>query len=206
MSSSLQNLRAFYSAMDEILSFLRDLRDKLNSPEVDKMIGMLLEAWGWGKIVLVVGAGRSGLVGRAFAMRLMHLGFRTYVVGETITPAIGPNDVLVAISGSGSTAVVVTAAEAAKRVGAKVIAITSYRDSPLAKIADHVVVVPGRTKTAVEQDYFSRQILGIHEPLAPLGTLFELGTAVFLDSIVAELMYRLGKSEVEMKYRHAIIE
>ncbi|MEM0232861.1 MAG: 6-phospho-3-hexuloisomerase [Candidatus Nezhaarchaeales archaeon] len=206
MSSGSENLRGFYSAMGEILSFLEDLKDKLNKAEVDKMVGMLVEAWGWGKIVLIVGAGRSGLIGRAFAMRLMHLGFRTYVVGETITPAIGPNDILIAISGSGSTAIVVTAAEAARKVGAKVIAITSFRDSPLARLADHVVVVPGRTKTAVEQDYFSRQILGIHEPLAPLGTLFELGTAVFLDSVVAELMYRLGKSEVEMKYRHAIIE
>lgn len=206
MSTGSENLRGFYSAMEEIISFLKDLKDKLNKTEVDKMVGMLVEAWGWGKIILIVGAGRSGLIGRAFAMRLMHLGFRTYVVGETITPAIGPNDVLVAISGSGSTAIVVTAAEAAKKVGAKVIAITSFRDSPLAKLADHVVVVPGRTKTALEQDYFSRQILGIHEPLAPLGTLFELGAAVFLDSVVAELMYRLGKSEVEMKYRHAIIE
>ncbi|MDH5816437.1 MAG: 6-phospho-3-hexuloisomerase [Candidatus Nezhaarchaeota archaeon] len=206
MSTSSENLKGFYSAMEEILSFLGDLKDKLNKAEVDKMVGMLVEAWGWGKIILIVGAGRSGLIGRAFAMRLMHLGFRTYVVGETITPAIGPNDVLIAISGSGSTAIVVTAAEAAKKVGAKVIAITSFRDSPLAKLADHVVIVPGRTKTAVEQDYFSRQILGIHEPLAPLGTLFELGAAVFLDSVVAELMYRLGKSEVEMKYRHAIIE
>ncbi|MEM0083533.1 MAG: 6-phospho-3-hexuloisomerase [Candidatus Nezhaarchaeales archaeon] len=206
MGSGSENLRGFYSAMEEILSFLGDLKNKLNKAEVDKMVGMLVEAWGWGKIILIVGAGRSGLIGRAFAMRLMHLGFRTYVVGETITPAIGPNDILIAISGSGSTAIVVTAAEAAKKVGAKVIAITSFRDSPLAKLADHVVVVPGRTKTAIEQDYFSRQILGIHEPLAPLGTLFELGTAVFLDSVVAELMYRLGKSEVEMKYRHAIIE
>ncbi|MEM4576153.1 MAG: 6-phospho-3-hexuloisomerase [Candidatus Nezhaarchaeales archaeon] len=206
MSTDRENLKAFYTAIDEILSFLKDFRDKLNKSEVDKMVGMLVEAWGWGKIILIVGAGRSGLVGRAFAMRLMHLGFRTYVVGETITPAIGPNDVLVAISGSGSTGIVVTAAEAAKKVGAKVIAITSFRDSPLAKLADHVVVLPGRTKTAVEQDYFSRQILGIHEPLAPLGTLFEIGTAVFLDSVVAELMYRLGKSEIEMKFRHAVIE
>ncbi|RLF09894.1 MAG: 6-phospho-3-hexuloisomerase [Thermoprotei archaeon] len=202
----MENLKAFYAALDEILAFLKDLKDKLDRSQVDKMIGMLLEAWGWGKITLIVGAGRSGLVGRAFAMRLMHLGFRTYVVGETITPAIGPNDVLIAISGSGSTGVVVTAAEAAKKVGAKVIAVTSFKDSPLAKLADHIVIVPGRTKTAREEDYFSRQILGIHEPLAPLGTLFELGCAVFLDSVVAELMYRLGKSEVEMKFRHAIIE
>jgi len=170
------------------------------------MVGLLIEAWSWGKIVLIVGAGRSGLVGRAFAMRLMHLGFRTYVVGETITPAIGTNDVLIAISGSGTTGIVVAAAEAAKRVGAKVIAITSFTESPLAKLSDHVVVVPGRTKTVSETDYFSRQILGIHEPLAPLGTLFEVSAMVLLDSVIVELMHRLGKSEKELRSRHAILE
>jgi 6-phospho-3-hexuloisomerase len=200
------NAKAFDAALAEISDFIVKLSDSINREQVEKLVGMLIEAWSWGKIVLVVGAGRSGLVGRAFVMRLMHLGFRTYVVGETVTPGIGPNDLLLAISGSGTTGVVVAAAEAAKRVGAKVIAITSFPDSPLAKLADHVVVVPGRTKTSEEVDYFSRQILGMHEPLAPLGTLFEVGTVVFLDSIIAELMHRLGKTEREMRARHATIE
>lgn len=200
------NTKAFDTALTELSGFVNKLTEKIDRGQVEKMIGMLIEAWSWGKIVLVVGAGRSGLVGKAFAMRLMHLGFRTYVVGETITPGIGPNDLLVAISGSGTTGIVVAAAEAAKRVGAKVVAITSFQESPLAKIADHVVIVPGRAKISEEADYFSRQILGMHEPLAPLGTLFEVGTMVFLDSIIAELMHRLGKTEREMRARHAVIE
>lgn len=200
------NTKAFDAALTELSGFVNKLIEKIDRGQVEKMIGMLIEAWSWGKIVLVVGAGRSGLVGKAFAMRLMHLGFRTYVVGETITPGIGPNDLLIAISGSGTTGIVVAAAEAAKRVGAKVVAITSFQESPLAKIADHVVIVPGRAKISEEADYFSRQILGMHEPLAPLGTLFEVGTMVFLDSIIAELMHRLGKTEREMRARHAVIE
>jgi len=204
--SSAPNTKAFDAALHELSSFISKLSSVIDRSQVERMVGMLIEAWSWGKIVLVVGAGRSGLVARAFAMRLMHLGFRTYVVGETVTPGIGVNDVLLAISGSGTTGIVVAAAEAAKRVGAKVIAVTSYPDSPLAKLADHVVVIPGRTKTSEETDYFSRQILGMHEPLAPLGTLFEVATMVFLDSIIAELMHRLGKTEKEMKTRHAVIE
>jgi len=201
-----RNIKAFSAALQEISSFISELSTAINLDQVEKMVGLLIEAWSWGKIVLIVGAGRSGLVGRAFAMRLMHLGFRTYVVGETITPAIGTNDVLIAISGSGTTGIVVAAAEAAKRVGAKVIAITSFTESPLAKLSDHVVVVPGRTKTVSETDYFSRQILGIHEPLAPLGTLFEVSAMVLLDSVIVELMHRLGKSEKELRSRHAILE
>ncbi|AWR97366.1 6-phospho-3-hexuloisomerase [Acidianus sulfidivorans JP7] len=156
--------------------------------------------------VLVMGAGRSGLVGRSFAMRLLHLGYNSYVLGETITPAIGKDDLAIAISGSGRTKLILTAAEAAKEAKAKLIAITSYADSPIGKIADVVVEVPGRTKYTQFEDYFARQILGITEPLAPLGTLFEDTTQVFLDGVVAELMIRLSKSEEDLRQIHANIE
>ncbi len=199
-------MKAFHSTMEELSEFVKELSSKISVEEVDRFIGMLLETWSWGKVVLVVGAGRSGLVARAFAMRLMHLGFRTHVLGETITPAVGTHDLIVALSGSGTTGIVVEAAKAGKKVGAKVVALTSHPDSLLAKEADHVVKIPGRATTGGETDYFSRQILGIHEPLAPLGTLFEIASMIFLDSVVVELMRRMGKSEGEMKSRHATLE
>ncbi len=192
--------------MEELSGFVGELSSKIAIDEVDRFIGMLLETWSWGKVVLLVGAGRSGLVARAFAMRLMHLGFRTHVLGETITPAVGTNDLIVALSGSGTTGIVVDAAKAGKKVGAKVVALTSHGDSPLAQAADHIVKIPGRPATGGETNYFSRQILGIHEPLAPLGTLFEIASMIFLDSVVVELMHRMGKSEGELKSRHATLE
>lgn len=198
--------KTFDVALNELTSFVSQLSSIVDRKQTERMVEMLMEALSSNRILLVVGAGRSGLVGRAFAMRLMHLGFRVYVVGETITPAIGENDVLIAISGSGTTGIVVAAAEAAKRMKAKIIAITTFLQSPLAKLADHIVIVPGRAKTSLETDYFTRQILGVHEPLAPLGTLFEIGAMIFLDSIIVELMHRLGKTEEEMKARHAKIE
>jgi len=181
----------------------------LKPNQVDKMIDTLVEVYarrGESKI-LVMGAGRSGLVGRAFAMRLMHLGYDVHVLGDTIVPSIGKKDLVIAISGSGRTQLIVTAAEAAKKVGAKIIAITSYPDSPLGRLADIVVEIPGRTKLrGLELDYFARQILGIHEPLAPLGTLFEDTALVFLDGVIVELMHRLGKTEDDLRARHANIE
>ncbi len=58
--------------------------------------------------------GRSGLAAKAFAMRLMHLGISSYVVGETISPAIYDDDCIIAISGSGETNTIVSAARIAK--------------------------------------------------------------------------------------------
>ncbi|HDO20504.1 MAG: 6-phospho-3-hexuloisomerase [archaeon GB-1867-097] len=192
--------------LNQISTFINKLPSLLDFEQVEKMINMLIYAQAANRSIFVVGAGRSGLIAKAFAMRLMHLGFHVYVIGETITPAAGKGDVLVAISGSGRTGIVVTVAQVAKQVGVKVVAVTSHPDSPLGKLSDHVVFVPGRTKISDETDYFSRQILGIHEPLAPLGTLFEIAAMVFLESIVTELMHRLGKTEEDLRARHATIE
>ena len=202
----MEGLDYFKSAYVEIGNFILNALNVINMKEIELFVDALVNVYRDDKKVLVVGAGRSGLVGRAFAMRLMHLGFRSYVLGETITPSVGEGDLVVAISGSGTTTMVVAAAEAAKKMRARVVAITSYRDSPLASYADLIVQVPGRTKVAKMDDYFARQILGLHEPLAPLGTLFEDTAMVLLDAIIAELMHRLKKTEDEIRSRHANIE
>jgi len=199
-------LRAFKRAYLSLVKFLEASLSLLSDSEIDSLAGLLESVYRDGKRVFVVGVGRSGLVGRAFAMRLMHLGFSAYVVGETITPSARAGDVLVAISGSGRTAAVVATAEVAKSLGVKVVALTSYPDSLLAKIADMVVVIPGRTKVSKEDRWEVRQLLGLHEPLAPLGTQFELVSQVVLDSLISELMDRLGLEEEDLKEQHANVE
>jgi len=201
-----QSLPMFYRAYLQIANFVSNSLSILKVSQIVNFIKILEDAYVNGRKILVMGAGRSGLVGRAFAMRLKHLGFDVYVLGDTIVSPIRKDDVVIAISGSGRTALIVTAAEAAKTAGAIIVAITTYIDSPLAKIADIVIEVPGRTKISRVEDYFARQVLGIHEPLAPLGTLFEDCTMVFLDSIIAELMHRLRKTEEDLRQEHANIE
>jgi len=202
----LETVPHFYRAYTQIATFIMNALRVLKRNQIEKFVEMLVNAYKERKVVLVMGAGRSGLIGRSFAMRLKHLGYDVYVLGDTIISPVRQGDVVIAISGSGRTALIVTAAQAAKSVGAKVIAITTFIDSPLAKIADLVVEVPGRTKVSHIEDFFARQVLGIHEPLAPLGTLFEDTAMVFLDAVIVELMYRLNKSEDDLRKRHANIE
>lgn len=197
---------ALIGTMLEIAEQILKVARAVDRQQMLTMLEMLLEAKDSGAKILVVGAGRSGLVGKAFAMRLMHLGFNVYVLGETITPAVSQGDLIIAISGSGTTQIVVSVAEAAKSMGARVLAVTSFPDSPLAKVSDHVVRIPGRTKVSKEVDYFARQVLGIYEPLAPLGTLFEDAAMVFFDGVVVALMRALGVNEDYLMARHANIE
>jgi 6-phospho-3-hexuloisomerase len=138
----------------------------------------------------------------------MNLGFNVYFLGETITPAAERGDLFIAISGTGSTKIVLTAISAAKEIGARVGAITSFPESALGQLADLVVTVKGRTKAGlpIEEDYLARQIIGEREPLTPLGSIFENNCMVFLDSLVVELMHRMGRTEADLKRRHATIE
>ncbi|MDP8002976.1 MAG: 6-phospho-3-hexuloisomerase [Caldisphaera sp.] len=193
-------------AMKEISNFIIKAAEVIEPKEIDMFTNDLIDAYKKNTKVLVMGAGRSGLVGKAFAMRLLHMGFNSYVLGETIVPSISKGDLAIAISGSGRTQLIVDAADAAKKVGSKVIALTTFPDSPLGSIADMVIKIPGRSKISKMDDYFARQILGLHEPLAPLGTLFEDTTMVFLDGIVYNLMVKLNISEDQMRARHANVE
>ncbi len=189
-------------AMREIIEHLQTSSKRLRSNQVNAFIRILLGA----RRVFVVGAGRSGLVVKAFAMRLMHLDFDVYVVGETITPSVRVGDLLVAVSGSGETDMIVQAARIAKKVGAKIIAITSYTKSSLAKLSDLTVIIPGRKKVARTRTFMRRELAGEYASLTPLGTLFEVTALVFLDGVIASLMVKLGRKEEELRARHATIE
>lgn len=191
------------SSIHAILDNIQSAEKYLNDEDIKKFMGIILKS----ENVFVVGAGRSGLVGKAFAMRLMHLGISAYVVGETITPAINKDDAILAISGSGETNTIVSAAKTSKERGAKVLSFTSYVESSLGKLSDVSIYIQGRTKAeSDDKNYLKRQIDGNYTSLTPLGTAFELTSLVFLDGIIAQLMNEMGETESDLKSRHAVIE
>jgi len=183
----------------EILGKIREITDNISEKECVEFINTIKSS----PRIYVVGAGRSGLVAKAFAMRLVHLGIKVFVVGETVTPALRAGDTLLAVSGSGRTAVVVEAAKAAKAAKGKVVAITSDSKSPLGKLADLIVIIPSRIRHKEHVHYEVGELLG--STLTPLGTLFEVSTLIFFESCVAELMRQLGVKEEEMQKIHANI-
>ena len=195
-------MKILKDAMLSITTHVEEVANSLDEKQVEGIVNLLKKA----DRVFVYGAGRSGLVAKAFAMRLMHLGFSVYVIGEIITPGIKKGDLLITISGSGETTSVVAAGKIAKKAGAKLVLVTTYPDSTLGRLADLCVVIKGRTKLEGERDFLLRQIKGEHYSIAPLGTLFEVSVLIFLDGLVAELMAELGKTEEDLRTRHATIE
>ena len=189
-------------AIEEIVDNVMAVSAEIDEKNVNAMMDILTSS----KNVFLLGQGRSGLVARAFAMRLMHLGISVYVVGETITPAIGEEDCLLAISGSGETSYIISTAMIAKKRGAKLVAVTSYEKSTLGTISDLIMHIKGRTKVDSEKNYIKRQMNGKHLSLSPLGTLFEVSTLIFLDALIAQLMDKMGKTEDDLKKRHTVLE
>lgn len=180
---------AHREAAHYILNQVRATVDNVGDGEVARFIELMRGA----KSVVVFGRGRSGFSGRGFVVRLLHLGVPAYFVGETVSPPVHGDDVVVLLSGSGETFSVVVTGQTAKKLGSKIVTITGNPDSTLAKLADLTILL--RTPTGDRQ-----------RGLAPLGTLFENACAVFLDGVVAELMRLNAATEETMRARHATLE
>ncbi len=149
--------------------------------------------------IFVSGAGRSGLCMRAFAMRLMHLGKRVHVVGDTTTPSIGAGDLLIIGSGSGKTASLLVHAERASHRGATLLLISTTEDSPLADLAECCLIIPApllKNPAAADRP----------ASVQPMGTLFEQALLIVGDALVLGLMGRLDIDEQQMSARHANLE
>ena len=138
--------------------------------------------------VFVYGVGRSGIVGRMFAMRLVQMGLQAYFVGETIAPVVTGNDSVILLSGTAETQGALLVAQICRRVNAKIISITSSTENSIYKASDFRIVL----KTNKSSD------------LAPLGTLFESSCHILLDMIVALLMKMKRETEEDLRKRHAI--
>lgn len=170
-----------------ILSELQSAIEKVEASKVDEIVNAIVVA----KKIFIYGVGRSGLVGKSFAVRLVQMGLDVHFVGDMTTPIVETEDLVMIISNTGETMSAVQTANIVGRIGAKVVVITSRPHSKLGQAADIILVI------APHNDEKRKQ-------LAPLGTLFELGTAVMLDSLVPGLMQKMGQTEASLRKRHAI--
>lgn len=173
--------------MDEIM----EVMDLVKESELDESLPYFQKS----KRIFITGAGRSGFQAKGFAMRLMHIGYTDFVLGETITPAIQKGDTWLAISGSGTTKGIVSDTEAAKKLGLNIVVITSDRDSALGKLADQVIIVPGATKTGA--GIKSNQLLS---------SLFDQTVHITLDALALKLANRDQISNEEALKGHVNVE
>lgn len=179
-------MKFFNEIIDEVLMIGNQISDK----QVNQMTKAIQSA----NHIFLAGAGRSGLMIRAFANRLLHLGYSVSLVGEISSPHTKPGDLFLIGSGSGETTSLVKQAKIAKENGVTIGLFTTNSLSTLGNIADYLVIISTQSKQSKD------------ETLQPMGSLFEQTSLFLYDSIILNLMEKTGETNQTMKARHADLE
>jgi len=182
--------KKYYTKVLEEINFVLG---SVNENEVTSLVNQIIKA----NRVIVHGAGRVGMAIRGFGMRLGHLGYNAYTLGDSTVPGISENDLLIVASGSGETQTVYDIAMLGKNNGSHLAVITGNRDSRMGKIADTVVVMKAPSKTKSVEGFKSIQ---------PMTTLNEQCLGILFDTIVLILMEKTNETHETMWARHSNLE
>ncbi len=179
-----------YSAV--ILAELNRTLDLIKDEEAEKLVEGILRA----KKIFVAGGGRSGFMAKAFVMRMMHVGLDAYVVGETVTPNLEPDDIFIVGSGSGETQSLAAMTKKAEGIGATVVAVTTNPESTIGKLADIKIEIPAQAKAEGTSG----------KSIQPMGSLFEQSLLLFYDAVILRFMEKKELNSETMYGRHANLE
>lgn len=163
--------------LELILGEIYNVMGKIEENQIEQFANMIEKK----KRIFIAGEGRTGFSARGFAMRLMHLGYTVFFVGETITPALKEGDIFVGISGSGESVSVVADAKKALQKECQVLVVTSKKEGALAKLGHHKLIIPATVKGDQGDERKSIQLLS---------SLFDQSVHIVLDAICLLLSKR----------------
>ncbi len=193
-----------FQSMDVILGNLKSNMEHLSKAKyfshTQKFIDLVFDGLIQKRKFFLLASGRSAFILQCFATRLVHLGAEVYMVTNLGSiPALSKEDILIVLSGSGTTSIVVSLLKnyvnTVKPHG--IISITSHPETIIGRIGDITIKLKGRTK---------RDKVDLHDDtaiLTPEGTMFEIAAFVYLDAIIAELAIRMGKTNADMLKKHS---
>jgi len=187
---------SFLNTLLEISNQVKENSNSIDIIQVLELIDMIIDVDSKGHMIFVYGAGRSGYIGRCFAQRLMHLGIKSCFVSDAVTYRYRNEDLLIIISGSGSTTTPLAIAGRAKEIGGKLALFTANPSSAIGKLSNLIIKVEGKSKDQATS----------RKTLAPFTSLFDISTLAILDSIGASIMGKLNITENDIHKHHASIE
>ncbi|MEM8728724.1 MAG: SIS domain-containing protein [Pseudomonadota bacterium] len=176
---------------------LDELRPGL-APAVLGQIPDVAQSLGTARRICCYGVGREGLMMRALAMRLFHLGCNAHVVGDMTTPPVGVGDVLFVSAGPGEFSTVSALLDVARSSGARVICVTAEPSGPVPQAADLVLHIPAQTMAA-DQGAAATSVL-------PMGSLYEALMFLVFEILVLELRDQMSVSPEAMRANHTNLE
>ena len=157
----------------------------------------LVEAIASARRIVAYGCGREGLMMRALAMRLYHLGCDVHMQGDMSCPPLGAGDLLLISSGPGTLSTVAALIGQARVGGARVACITAEPRGPDPLAAELCLVIPVQTMARDQSAPTS---------VLPMGSVFEGAMFLVFELLVLALRPRLGESLESMRARHTNLE
>lgn len=146
--------------------------------------------------ITLYGVGREGLMMRALAMRLYHLGLDAHVVGDMACPPVGPSDLLIVSAGPGNFSTVAGLVGVAKGAGARTLCVTAQPQGAVPLACDRVLVIPAQT---MANDQNAASVL-------PMGSLFEGAQFLVFEMLVLMLRDMIHATPAAMRARHTNLE
>lgn len=149
--------------------------------------------------IFFIGVGREGMMTRAFAMRLMHMGKEIHWIWDDTTPSINEGDLLVATIGGGNIGHIRYVCQKAKQNGAKVAVMTGSPSGEAVKaVADFVLFIPACVYRGTDD---------VVPSIQPMGNLFEQCLLITCDLIIMKLVDENSDMSFEkMEKRHRNVE
>ncbi|HTH58837.1 MAG TPA: SIS domain-containing protein [Paraburkholderia sp.] len=178
---------------DRALDDIRAVLDRLADDALDPALDALAAA----RRIVCYGVGREGLMVRALAMRLYHLGLDAHVVGDMAAPPVANGDLLVASAGPGGFSTVDALLRVARGAGARTLLFTAQPGGSAASLADVVCVLPAQTMADDRREWAS---------LLPMGSVYEGAQFFVYELLVLKLRERLRVSPAQMRARHTNLE
>ena len=146
--------------------------------------------------IMLYGCGREGLMMRALAMRLHHMGLTVCMQGDMSAFPLGPGDLFLCAAGPGDLPTSSTLCGVAREAGAQVVVVTAEPDGATSRMADELLVIPAQT---MANDVGSDAVL-------PMGSLFEGTMFLVFEVLVLQLRDQLGETAETMRARHTNME
>ena len=121
--------------VDLIVNEITNILSNISVKQTENLISQIITA----NRIFLVAIGRVNLSLQCFGKRLSHLGFKVELVGALTEKPATKKDLLIVASGSGESVIPLHISKKAKKIGCKILHITSAKKSSIRKIANYVV-------------------------------------------------------------------
>ena len=178
--------------MDQAAAELTTVAERFDEAALEPVVAAIARA----DRVMLYGCGREGLMMRALAMRLHHLGLDVCMQGDMNAFPLGPGDLFLCAAGPGELATASALCGVAREAGAAVLVVTAEPEGATSALADELLVIPAQT---MARDVGSDAVL-------PMGSLFEGAMFLVFEVLVLQLRERLDETPASMRARHTNME